>query len=177
MVYSRGILGSEETQTLKVNTPFQQNFSLLRYLTRLFFSPPGAEDHPTWSQETHHCFLSGEALWGTSHQATSSLSDQGEESEGSLFDPRLPRSVEGCWIVSSSVCECIAALHSTFCQQCVNVTEWGNIVKHSDQRERSYIKHPRIRQKVCVELCESLMCFLPFRFDTVSFHQWLLPNF
>lgn len=44
-----------------------------------FLFLPGAKDLPTWSQETHHCLLSGEALRGTSSQASSFVSDQGED--------------------------------------------------------------------------------------------------
>ena len=40
---------------------------------------PGAKNYPAWSQETHHCLLSREALWGASGQASSLVSDQGED--------------------------------------------------------------------------------------------------
>lgn len=57
-----------------------------------FLCPPGAKDLPTWSQETHHCFLSGEAVRGASGQAASFVSDQGEGLRTPTLFTLIPRS-------------------------------------------------------------------------------------
>lgn len=44
-----------------------------------FIYPAGVKDLPAGSQEADHCFFSREAVWGASRQATSFVSDQGED--------------------------------------------------------------------------------------------------